>query len=103
MSSKRVVFPDELLEDRRIETTIFTEQNDIFGIAVLSETDQDFTFTLRIYQLMWSKDEEAFAPVQELEAFRFLTRQQLEDFVKRLPEISGLEMLMLLNPLPEVH
>lgn len=103
MNSKRVIFPDELLENTVVETTIFTEQNDIYGIAALSEEGEGSTFILRIHQLMWLDDEGAFSPVQELEAFSFLNRGDLDDFLTRLPNITGLEMLMLLNPLPAVH
>lgn len=104
MSSKNVVFPNELLENRKIETAIFPEHHDDFGVAVLSEVDEDSSIILSIYQMVWSNDEEAFSPVQELEAFRFWNREDLEEFLTRLPNITGLEMLMLLNPLPNnVH
>jgi len=103
MSSRKVVFPNELLVNKQVETTIFTEKNDIFGIAVLSEEGEDSTLILRIYQLMWFDDEQAYSPVQELEALSFQTREQLDDFVTRLPDITGLEMLMLINPLPAMQ
>ncbi len=45
-------------------------------------------------------DEDAFFPVQELASFSFGTKGEMKNFVKRLPEMSGLEMLLLLNPLP---
>jgi hypothetical protein len=101
MNSKNVAFPDELLVNRTLETTIFTKENDLFGIAVLSEQGEDGLLVLRIYQLLWSEEEDSFIPVQELEAFGFYSREELVDFVERLPDISGLEMLMLLNPLPD--
>ncbi|WP_449355222.1 hypothetical protein ACUL41_03580 [Virgibacillus natechei] len=37
-SDKKVVFPDEMLENRQVESTIFTPENEAFGIALLSET-----------------------------------------------------------------
>jgi hypothetical protein len=33
----------------KLETTIFTGRNDAFGIAALSEADEDATYILRIY------------------------------------------------------
>lgn len=98
MNSKRVVFPDELLENTVIETTIFTEHNDVYGIAALSEEGEGSTPFLRLYQLIWFNDEEVFSPVQQLEAFGFLNRGDLDDFLTRLPNMTGLEMLLLLNP-----
>ncbi|HLR51707.1 MAG TPA: hypothetical protein VK072_02410 [Candidatus Avamphibacillus sp.] len=101
MNAKNVVFPDELLENKKIETTIFTEENDLLGVAVLSEVADNSIHVLRIYQMFWFNEEKAFSPVQELAAFSFPNREELDDFLMRLPEISGLEMLMLVNPLPD--
>jgi hypothetical protein len=98
-----IVFPDELLVNAKIETTIFREQNDAFGIAALSEADEDATYILRVYQLIWEDEERSFTPIQELEAFRFLNRKELDDSLVRLSDMSGLKMLMILNPLPGVH
>ncbi|MBP1969179.1 hypothetical protein J2Z83_001283 [Virgibacillus natechei] len=97
-SDKRVVFPNEMLENRQIETTIFTPANDVYGVAVLSEK-AGATIILRLYQLVVDADY-TYQPVQELTAFSFGSRSELDSFLDRLPEISGLEMLMLLNPLP---
>ena len=101
MNSKNVVFPDELLENKKIETTIFPEENGLIGVAVLSEVAENSIHVLRIYQMFWFNEEEAFSPVQELAAFSFPSREEFDDFLMRLPEISGLEMLMLVNPLPD--
>lgn len=81
-SSKKVTFPDS---------------NEQIGIAALSERDGS-NHILRIYQLVYN-EEELFEPIQELAAFSFLDREELTSFLERLPSISGLEMLMLLNPL----
>ena len=101
MDTRNVSFLNEILENRTIERTIFTTENDRFGISLLSEQEDDVTFALRIYQLLWSEEDDCYIPVQELEAFAFHSREDLVDFIERLPEISGLDMLMLLNPLPD--
>lgn len=98
-TGRRVSFPDELLEGRQIETTIFTPSNDDVGVVALSE-QEDAVLTLRLYQLTRFDDDPDYHPVQELAAFSFLNRQDLDDFLERLPDLTGLEMLMLLNPLP---
>ncbi|MFC4024758.1 hypothetical protein ACFOUV_13225 [Oceanobacillus longus] len=92
-----VSLPDELLDKMQLETTIFSPANDVFGVAALSE-EVGPTLILRLYQLVVNEDN-AYQPVQELAAFSFGNRLELESFLDRLPEISGLEMLMLLNPL----
>ncbi|GAB3042120.1 hypothetical protein [Virgibacillus ainsalahensis] len=99
-SEKTVYFPDELLENRQIETTIFTPLNDLIGVAALSEQEGP-TFILRLFQLTVFEGE-TYEPIQELAAFSFQSREELDSFLERLPDLTGLEMLMLLNPLPGV-
>lgn len=96
-SKKRVLFPDEMLEQMDIEKTIFAKEMHEHGIAVLSEKEGS-GLILRIYQLMRGT-EGAYSPVQELAAFNFKNRGDLDDFLTKLPNITGLEMLLLLNPL----
>jgi hypothetical protein len=91
-------FQDERLEKMHLETTIFSPENDNFAVAALSE-EVGPTLILHLYQLVVDEDG-GYQPVQELAAFSFQNRLDLDDFLDRLPEISGLEMLMLLNPLP---
>ena len=98
-TERRVIFPDELLEKKQIETTIFTPSNENVGVVALSE-EENFLLTLRLYQLTRLEDNLDYHPVQELAAFSFQNRQDLDNFLERLPDLTGLEMLMLLNPLP---
>ncbi|WP_087974176.1 hypothetical protein [Oceanobacillus rekensis] len=93
-----IFFPDELLEKMKLETTIFSPENEFFAVAALSE-EVGPTLVLHLYQLVIDEDG-GYQAVQELAAFSFQSRLNLEEFLGRLPEISGLEMLMLLNPLP---
>lgn len=98
--SMSVEFPDELLEGRLIETTIFSPENEDIGIAILSEF-QGGTYVMRIYQLEQSQHEK-YSPIQELAAFSFHSRRKFDEFLESLPEMSGLEMLLALNPSPGV-
>ncbi|WP_085993243.1 hypothetical protein [Oceanobacillus senegalensis] len=99
MSSDRMVsFPNEFLESMNIETTIFTPQDEKIGIAALSETE-NANITLRLYQLLRSDDNHVYSPVIELAAFSFSNRQDMNEFLKKLPDMTGIEMLMLLNPI----
>ena len=38
---------------------------------------------------------------EEIKLLSLPNREEFDDFLMRLPEISGLEMLMLVNPLPD--
>lgn len=93
---KSVVFPDEIMENRNLETVIFSPVSTEIGIAALSESSHS-THILRLYQLMYEEYENTYKPVQELEAFSFLRYEELTDFLKKLPEMSALEMLLVLN------
>jgi len=95
---KKVVYPNKMLEDLRVEGTIFPENASELGVATLSH-EVGSAHVLRVYQLLFNKDEGAYEPVQELAAFSFKDRYELVEFLKDLPNLNGLEMLMLLNPL----
>jgi hypothetical protein len=96
-SEKKVRFDDDMLENMEIETSIFSPVHPELGVAVLSE-NRDGMCIAHILEL--AKDEDAFFPVQELASFSLRTKGEMKDFVKRLPDMSGLEMLLLLNPIP---
>lgn len=97
-ASKSVVFPNEMLVEMEIEDTFFLTNSHHIGIAVLSHF-QDSVHTMRIYQLLLNNDSDSFEPIQELASFSFGTREHFDDFLKLLPNMTGLEMLLLLNPL----
>lgn len=98
MDNHKVLYPNQLLEEMRVEGTIFPENASQFGVATLSHHDGS-THILRIYQLLFNDNEDAYEIVQELAAFTFLDRTELVNFLNDLPHLNGLEMLMLLNPL----
>lgn len=95
---KKVVYPNELLENMRAEGTIFPDNATDVGVATLSHQDGE-NHILRIYQLLFNHEESTYEPVQELAAFNFMSRNELVRFLDDLPHFNGLEMLMLLNPL----
>ncbi|MFA1822764.1 hypothetical protein ACDX78_21875 [Virgibacillus oceani] len=94
-SEKKVRFADGTLDHMEVETSIFSPEHPELGVAVLSE-EHDGMFIARLLEL--AQDEESFYPIQDLAAFKFDTKREMKDFIKRLPEMSGLEMLLLLNP-----
>jgi len=96
-NEKRVIHP-EWLSDLKIERTIFSENDSQVGVATLSQEEHS-EHILRIFQLLFNYDENAYEYIQELAAFTFQNRAELVYFLDKLPHLTGLEMLMLLNPL----
>lgn len=97
-NTKNVVFPNEMLEEMNIEDTFFPTNSDEVGVAALSHI-LDKVHIMRIYQLIRNNDSNTFEPIQEMASFSFGSREDFEEFLGMLPNLTGLEMLMLLNPL----
>ncbi len=101
-TDKIISFPNELLEKMTIETTIFSPENDRIGVAILSERN-NMDHIVRIYQLVLSSNNEEYNFVQEMAAFSYKYRDEVDDFLERLPNMSALEMLMMLHPIPNAQ
>lgn len=99
-SHKKVLYPNQLLEEMKVEETIFPNATSNMGVATLSH-ETDSHHILRIYHLLLDYEKDAYEVVQELAAFTFEDRNELVYFLDDLPYLNGLEMLMLLNPLPQ--
>src|SRR5690625_6747457 len=98
MTDQMIAFPVGILDRLTIETAIFTPEDKELGIIVLSEVIES-EHILRVYQLMLSTDEIQYNFVQELVAFTLNTREEADELIEMFPNISGLEMLFMLNPL----
>lgn len=96
MNEENVFFPDEMMENKKLETVIISPVLTEIGIAALSESSQSMHI-LRLYQLNFDEHENTYIPVQELEAFSFQHYDELTNFLEKLPEMSALEMLLVLN------
>ena len=81
---KEVIFPNELLEEMNLETTIFSQADDSVGIAAFSEL-QDNVYILRLYHLLRNQNMK-YHLVQELAAFSFQTYEALKKFLDNLPK-----------------
>lgn len=97
-SNLRISLPDDLTENSIVEVTMISPKNEQEGIVALSE-DIGEVINLRLFHLFLSADDEVYYPVQELAAFCFKERKYLEDFLSELPNMSALDMLILLNPI----
>src|SRR5699024_1504233 len=95
----KINVPDRLQEKMNFEGNIFsTERTDVI-ISGFSEQN-NFNHVLRVYQLVYNNFTEMYDLVQELEAFSFGNYENLVVFFNQLPQLNGIEMLMLLHPFP---
>ncbi|WP_445491518.1 hypothetical protein [Niallia sp. 03133] len=97
-SAISVVYPNVLMKGMKKEGIMISPVDVNIGIAALSEKEYENQI-LRLYQLV--REENTYHFSHELAAFRFTSYHELDPFLQKLPAISGLEMLMLLNPYPE--
>ncbi|MBM7580814.1 hypothetical protein [Jeotgalibacillus terrae] len=100
----KVTIPDEMREEMEIQSTIVNPVNPDVAILVMSKGLNHFSneIVIRLYLLQKNHTDHTFDIQYELEAFMFLNYKQARNFIKRLPNMSGLEMLLLLNPQPPV-
>lgn len=82
----------------QIENLIVSQLDNRIAILPLSGESQNMHL-LRLYQLIRGEDQQYF-PTNEIGAFRFYLRKELVDFLIRLPKMTALEILMLMNPAP---
>ncbi|MCP3740866.1 hypothetical protein [Rossellomorea sp. BNER] len=90
-------FPNEISEKMLFETLVISPVNVNIGISIFTEKKNGH-HVLRIFQMRLSEDE-VYEMIQELEAFAFPLRSDLDQFLEKLLEMSGLDMLVLLNTL----
>lgn len=100
-TNRAVNFSNELLRDMTIERTFFPSNSDEVGVAVLSHIENEEHIT-RIYQLVLNMKSNVFEPTQEMASFAFESSDDFFYFLDKLPNLTGLEMLMLLNPISTI-
>lgn len=68
-------------------------------IGVFQETNYDYPnpHIIRVYQFENDLVDESYIPSKELEAFAFTTEEQAKNFAVRLPQMSALDYLILIN------
>lgn len=98
MKNDKINFGDETFRDNVIELVLFSPNSDNVGI-VLTSIKNENEHILRIIQLLYSVQDNSYDPIQELASFSFKTYDELKDFIEELPNVSGIDMLLLLNPL----
>src|SRR5699024_4218990 len=97
-SDVKLNMPDEILQTMKFEENIISTAKIDVIISGFSEHNGG-GHILRIYQLSYSYFTDAYNFVQELEDLSFRNHEQLVGFFDELPQLNGIEMLMLLNPI----
>ncbi len=95
-----VVFPNDILKNKKIEFVTLSPIDGRIAVSALSGKTKS-KYILRLYQLTRREDGKLF-PTHEIGAFSFYTRKQLNDFVDKLPKMSAIEILMVLNPFSSI-
>lgn len=104
MKDINVTLPDDLFEEMEIQATVVSPDKPDLGILILSKGLNQFSreIVIRIYRLKKDKtNEECYSIYFELQAFMFTTYKQAKEFLDKLPNMSALEMLLMLNPKPQ--
>ena len=94
----KISFPNEIIATMTFEQTLFSPENKQVGIAIFSEVENKHHI-VRVYHLSLDDDETVYHFIQELAAFSYQSRDQVDDFIKHLPTLSAIEMLLMLNPI----
>jgi hypothetical protein len=95
---EKVNFPNELLAGMRIESLFVNPIDKTRAVTALSGMEHG-QIILRLYHLLKGADQEFF-PTHELAAYCFMTMADLKDFVKKLPNMTAIELLISILPDP---
>lgn len=91
-----IFMPKEFEDEMEVLTTIFNPTNDI-GLAIAGENMHPTSKCpiLRIFML--ETIDQGWAFKEELQAFTFTNFDDAQTFLENLPQMSALEMLILMN------
>lgn len=92
-----VVYPDGLLKGMKSELVLISPINQDIGVTGITGK-YNSKHLIRLYQLFREEDQRYY-PTHEIGAFTFSSRFELKKFVDHLPQMTALEILMLMSPL----
>ncbi|MCM3620523.1 hypothetical protein M3936_23495 [Sutcliffiella horikoshii] len=100
----KVEVPKEMLKGMQIEGTTVSPSHPEVGVLILSKGFNQFSteIVFRLYRIQKDPTTDSYYIVLELEAFMFKRFKEAKDFLEKLPNMTGLEMLLLLNPVHPV-
>ena len=91
-----IFMPKNFEDEMEVITTIFNPTNDI-GLAIAGENLHPTSENPIIRIFMLENVDQGWAFKEELQAFTFLNYEYAQAFLENLPQMSALEMLIILN------
>lgn len=97
----KVSLPNELTKEMTIHTTFISPTKPEVGVLVLTKGLHQLSkeIVVRLYRLQKKSLDESYYIINELEALMFTSFKAARAFLNNLPNMTGLEMLLLLNPM----
>jgi len=100
IKDNEIVFPDELIEDMKILSTVTNPEKEDLGILIMGENMEVEQYSgglsvIRLYLL--NKRNFKYHFEIELGAFAFYDLESAYGFLIKLPEMSALELLIMMN------
>ncbi|WP_223701694.1 hypothetical protein [Sutcliffiella deserti] len=98
-----VIIPDELLNKMEIHGTMVSPNKPDVGVLILTKGFNRFSreIVIRVYRLQRDKLTNKYTIYLELQAFAFSNYMQAKEFLANLPNMTALEMLMMLYSGPQ--
>ncbi|RLL43919.1 hypothetical protein D8M04_13525 [Oceanobacillus piezotolerans] len=93
-----VVIDNELLEEYALLSTFFSPSNTTLGVLILGENYHEVSrnVILRVYRLNKETDGKFYSQA-ELQVFSFSSFNEAEQFLSYLPEMSALELILMME------
>ncbi|WP_243300439.1 hypothetical protein [Bacillus litorisediminis] len=98
-----VLIPKEFLDEMEVYSTIISPIHQEMGILIMSQNLNRMSndIVIRLYRLQKEKNKKSYEIIYELQAFSFSLYNQAKSFLDYLPNMSAIEMLLMLNPEPQ--
>ncbi|WP_342541938.1 hypothetical protein MHH33_12795 [Paenisporosarcina sp. FSL H8-0542] len=91
-----IFMPENFEDEMEVIATIFTPTNDI-GLAIAGENLHPTSKCPIVRIFMLETVDQGWAFKEELQAFAFSNFDEAQSFLENLPQMSALEMLIILN------
>jgi len=92
----KILMPEEFGDEMEILTTVFTPENEI-GLVIAGENMYQTSENPVIRIFMLENVDLGWALNEELQAFAFLNYDEAQSFLVNLPNMSALELLIIMN------
>lgn len=97
MQEPKVNVDPVFLGDRKIIETVFSPVFDDTAILILGENYKRFSREIIISFYLLKKEESEFCVNKELQSFAISNYKEASRFIKRLPQMSALELIIAMG------